>query len=545
MKRGLAFLFLALLLVALAPAGVWCAPEESPERPKLLFLPYIGVAQDYSGFIVNRGDASSLWRRECNVDLFQYGRHIIHLEFRDDTSLGVPQDRWDPNRLYYRMQTPGYRYDLGDHYLGVNVDHWCLNNYRTEKFHGNSTGRPQVSVYLLALEFMTKSMRLGMKDQGIDFDGPRAFEWLGRWHYRASLGKTFDNFPATLHLTWEAKLQARWDLFRYRRLVAYLEGGAEVWQGQGWLFFPYGEVGVRLHLGDRVYLIPYLSGGRRPELFEHPRRENLINIQGQKFLSGGLRLEAALSPRGAAGPPREDDWQFLPEIHGNAGYAWLMHSCCYGFTGGIELDLEVLRRGPWTLFLYNGFFVDTGRSDLTVVKGRYWLQYGLTYTREPFFGEAFVDHGMRLDGKNWNRISERSHNAGLRLGTQGMKPGYFNYGITFDESGFHWLNRLNAQVSAGHFFQNRDWQYLWNLSAQGRWDLCRYSMFVPYVAGEVTWLNGGGASPDAVNYAGEAGVRIHGYFDMNIYYRFQHQENGRYFRGPPDNRSLIGVKALF
>lgn len=387
-------------------------------------------------------------------------------------------------------------------------------------------------------------MLLGEKDRGLLYDPARDFEWLGRWHYRAGVGKVLSQDPESLELNWQMRAQLRLDLFRYRRLVPYLSAGTEVWQGPSWRFFPWGEAGVRLRLRENLGLIPFLSGGRRPELYQPGDDETVVHRQAKGYLYAGMRMEASLgAPDTARG--QEGEWQFLPEIHGKAGYYWVARSRYFGWGGDLEVALELLRRAPWTLFLYTGFHPDMKKSDLSIKKGRYWLQYGLTYSRTPLFAEAFLEHSKRLDGKSYAATPESAHLVGVRLGTQGMKPGYHNYGISFDKPGFHWLHMFHGQLSAGHYFQNQNWQYLWNVGAQGRWDLCRYYFVVPYLSGGIAWLNGGGSTKDGLDGFAEGGLRLHGKLDVTVFYRFQHQTMGRPLWGPADNRSLVGVQALF
>ena len=526
------------------PATLAAAGQEEPrlERQTLQMLPWVGMSLEYGGFIKNQGVSSSLFRRQVELDLVQYGPHIIFLTFDETTSIGVPGNAWDPNRVDYRMYVPGYRYELRDHYLGLYFDHRCLNNYQTTRYQGNLTGRVPVSIYLFSLEFLTKSMRLGMKDYGLTFDRAKPFQFLWRLNYRASVGKLLSQDPNSLGLAWGLRGQVRLDVCRLGPLVPYLEGGTEVWQGPSWRFFPWGEAGVRYHLGPGLDLIPYLQGGRRAEVSRLPESPQMIRQGAQGFLQGGMRLEAALD----APPGSQEGWGILPEIHGNATFNWVMYSKYFGWWEGIELDLEVLRRKPWTIFFYSDLKLDPRKSDLALLKARYRLQYGLTYSPQgSCFAEGFVEHSRRLDAREFHQVSEGYNNVGLRLGTAGMKPGHTDDGIFFDGRTFEMLNLLRGQMSMGHFFRNRDWQYLWNLNATGRWDVCRISRLVPYVQGELTWLNGGGRTPEAVEYAGELGTRLHGKFDLAFYFRFQHQVNALYFRGPADNRSMVGVRGMF
>ena len=213
--------------------------------------------------------------------------------------------------------------------------------------------------------------------------------------------------------------------------------------------------------------------------------------------------------------------------------------------GNMELDFEAIRLAPWTLFLYSDMNFDSRKEDYKPDKINIWLQYGLTYNWKDYFIEGFVKDLQRLDGNIYRGTMERYNLAGLCLGTEGMKPGHYNQGISFSGPTFEWLNNWNAQGVAGHYFNNRDWQYLWNLNAQVRWDPLRWHFIVPYIQGEVNWMAGGGSTPNALEYATEPGLRLHGVLDLAIYYRYQYRKNVLFFGGPSEHESLVGVKALF
>jgi hypothetical protein len=115
--------------------------------------------------------------------------------------------------------------------------------------------------------------------------------------------------------------------------------------------------------------------------------------------------------------------------------------------------------------------LDTRKKNFHPDKVNYWLQYGLTYAWDRYFVEGYVKNNRRVDENIFRDTTERSNQAGLRAGTKGMKPGHYNDGISFEgPSTFTWLNNWNAQTSVGDYFNNRDWQYLWDLAARVRWD---------------------------------------------------------------------------
>ena len=505
-------------------------------------FPRVGVSLEYGGFLEHEGPYTSMLRRRLEIDALQYGPLIIYVELDEENSFGTPADRWDPNRLRYRLHIGGVRYDLGNYYAGLYYQHWCHNAYLTEKFPSRFD-RSDMSIYILTLEFLSKSMRLGMKDRGIVFDPSRPFELLLRLHYAAQVGKVMDQTQGYA-LDWVLRGQVRLDLFRYRRMVPYLEGGGELWLGPTARLSPWLEWGARFHLRDKLDLTPFFKWGREQEVFFESGRAHFKRV-AQASLFGGMRLEYLIDHRDFT-PQGGEGLQFLPEIHGKAGYMKYLKSQFFGWGANIDLDLEVLRWQSWTLFLYSFSSLDTKKGGFGPDKVNLHLQYGLTYTWQPFFIEGFLANAQRLDVVTFSGLSERSNLAGLRVGTTSMKPGHYNDGISFTgPQAFQWLNKLNGAASVGHFFQNRDWQYLWNLTAQARWDICRWYFMVPYVQGEVSWMAGGGRTGDATDYAGEAGIRFHGVLDWNPYFRLQHRENARVFRGSPDDQSMVGIRALF
>lgn len=546
-KQGRLLLVLSCVLFYLfiGGAGKQTRGQDRKEKESITgwqILPRLGVSLEYGGFAHHDDVFTSMLRRRIELDVLQYRRFILYLEFDEETTFGTPSDDWEFNRLRHRINLIGMRYDLGEYYLGLLYHHQCNNPIYTHGFT-SIIDRARANLYLVGLEFLTKTMRLGMKDRGINFDSPNNFEYLGRWHGAASINKVM--VEENIDLDGTLKAQVRYDICRYRRLVPYVEVGGELLAGPVWRLSPTVEVGTRFHIYQMDFT-PFLKWGRNQEsitVASHPLETRYV---AQDYIYGGARLEFLLDENSRALGQGRGKLQLFPEVHGMAGYGLHLRSQYFKGLGNLELDFEALRWEPWTLFVYTDLNLDSRKQDFKPDKVVYNLQYGLTYTCGRYFVEGLVEHKKRLDASKYTDVSERAHLAGLRFGTQGMKPGHYNDGISFNgPDKFLWLNNWNAQVKMGHFFQNRDWQYLWNLTPQIRWDVCRWYFMVPYLQGDLNWLSGGGRTEDALEYAMESGVRFHGVFDLALYYRFQHRENVRYFRGPAENQSLFGIKALF
>lgn len=532
---------MGVLLICMAGKGEGAQESGGKDIPEgFQLLPRIGISTEYGGFIVNQDNYTSVLRRRLEVDVFQYRRHIFYIDFDERTFFGTPGNAGEFNLMKYGVTLAGYRYDFGDFYLGLFVHHQCNNPIHTKDYH-TLVDRERANTYMAGLEFLTKNMRIGMKDRGINFDSPDAFEFLGRFAGGLWLSKVFTR--ENIILNWDFKGQLRYDILRYRRLVPYVEVGGELLVGNIARIAPSAEVGVRYHL-SKVDITPFFRWSRDQEAITI-ESDRPAYIAKNSLVAGG-RLEVLLDSETFGPTPNGEGLQLFPEIHGNADYALFLDNPNFKGHGNLELDFEALRWKPWTLFLYTDMNFDTRKEDFKPDKVNYWLQYGLTYALDRYFVEGYVKNHRRVDGNTFRGTTERSNQAGLRAGTKGMKPGHYNDGISFAGPGtFEWLNNWNAQASVGHYFNNRDWQYLWDLAARVRWDPFRWHFVVPYIQGDVNWLSGGGSTGDATEYAVEPGLRFHGILDLAVYYRFQHRQNVLFFKGPSENQNMVGVRVLF
>jgi hypothetical protein len=505
-------------------------------------LPRVGAAIEYGGFIVQQENYTSLLRRRLEIDFLQYRRHIFYLNFDERTYFGTPFDKWDFNLMKYDVILGGYRYDFGNWYLGLFIHHQCNNPIHPKNYNG-LIDRERANIYDVGLEFLTKTMRLGMKDRGINFDSPDTFEFLGR--FAGGLSGSWVAYKQNIKLDWLAKGQLRFDILRFYSLVPYVEVTGDLAAGPVTRLAPTVEVGMRYHLRN-MDITPFFKWGRDQEALTVGLKPELHSFVAKNALLGGARLEALLDAKTFPGSSVTGGLQFFSEIHGMADYGLHLGNSYFNGHGNIELDLEALRWAQWTLFFYTDMNFESRKEDFKPDKINYWMQYGLTYAWKEYFVEGFVKNAQRLDGNFFRGTMERSNLTGLRAGTKTMKPGHYNDGISFTTPPtFQWLNKWNAQGLVGHYFNNRDWQYLWNVNGQVRWDLLRWYFIVPYIQGEVNWMSGGGSTPDALEYAAEPGLRFHGVLDLVVYYRYQYRKNVLYFKGPSEAESLVGVKVLF
>lgn len=274
---GVGVMFLCLMIVCFAAAPLAEAKDDGRDDipDGLRLLPRIGLSLEYGGFVVHQDNFTSQLRRRLEIDLLQYRRHIFYLEFDEKTFFGTPDNKWQFNLFKYDATLAGYRYDFGNFYLGAFLHHQCNNLILTQTYN-TSIDRERANLYSAGLEFLTKTLRLGMKDRGINFDSPETFEFLGRLAGGFWASKAF--VKDRINLDWLIKGQARWDICRYRKAVPYVEVTGEVLAGPETRCIPSVELGARLHLA-RFDLTPFFKWTRDQEpliLQSQPEKVSLL-----------------------------------------------------------------------------------------------------------------------------------------------------------------------------------------------------------------------------------------------------------------------------
>lgn len=509
-----------------------------------MLLPRVAVGIEYGGFLVQGEDYSSLFRYQYLIDLLEYNRHLIYTEIDGEISFGIPQEPLAFNRIRHHLAIFGYRYDLGNSYLGLRLYHRCHSPFREREQLNYSLRRTQANTYSLGLEFINKAMLVGQTDRGITFDRAKSLEFLGRWHVALHLNRIF--YRDYNDLNWLCEGRVRLDVLRYWLFIPYLEAGGEILgRRDRWNLIPMVEGGVRFH-GDRVEIIPFLRWGRTEEWLRQNDALESTKFVSHSYLLGGGRLEFLFDKEHPPLPPAADKMQFFREVHGQAGYGLYPSSRYHRGFGNVELDIDLIGWKSLVLYTNLGMDCDTTRIDLSLDILRLWLEYGIRYSRSELFLECFVSHARRMEMAEFRGLRESANQVGGRVGSRGMLLGHYDDGITFGgPDRFEWLNKFNAQLSLAYNFDTHEWPFTWDLAAKARWDVLRWKFVVPYFQGGVGWLAPGWNGKDALGYYIEQGLRLHGVLDLTMFYRFQHRETIWSFRGPRGNFSSIGIRVLF
>lgn len=529
-------------IVFLCPPSqeAWAQEPEADDFLPGVIMPRVGMGIEYGGFLVRGEDYSSAFRYQLLLDLWQYKRHLLYMDFDGETSFGVPGESLAFNRLRHQIAILGYRYDLGDYYGGFRFYHRCYNPFRERGRLESDYDRTVADVFYVGLEFIDKAMLVGQKDRGINFED-RLFEFLGRWHVALSLNRVMSEENSDQD--WLGTGRVRLDILRYCNLIPYLEAGGEVLGMRKWAVTPVVEGGVRFH-GTNLDFIPFIQWGHTQEW---PRQVfGQVYLASHSYLFGGGRMEFLLDKETQSPGVTVGNLQLFPEVHGLAEYSLFLGSHYHLGFGSVQLHFDLLRWQALTLFVNPGFTMDSHQTNFGPDKLWYQLDYGLRYSSQGYFLEGFVLDERRIDAFTFRDLNETAQRAGGRIGTRGMLLGHYDEGISFKgPQMFQWLNQWNAEASLSHSFATQDWPYLWNTAAQARWDVLRWHFMVPYVHSGLEWRSANQGAKDAFEYFVEPGVRCKGVLDLALFYLFQHQESIRSSRGPSENQNLIGIRTLF
>jgi hypothetical protein len=551
-RKSSGYLLVTVLLLAMALAGTNRAyaveeTEAEPDsKPHLFLVPRVRVGLEYGGLVVRRGDFSSAFRYDYLIDLLQYGRHIIFTDISGEIDWGTPGLGLAFNRIRHNIAIVGYRYDLGNYYVGLQYYHRCYNPFQgAGRLALSLHNRTIATTYYAGLELVDKAMLVAQEDRGIVFDPAKPFEFLGRFHFALNLNRA--TARQYTELSWLFIGRTRLDLLRFHNLVPYVEADGEL-LGQGpWNFVPRVETGVRFHW-PTVEFTPFVQWGHTEEWLRIVYGRRAIHFESRSYLYTGGRLEFLLDRETIArrADLADQPWQFFPAVHGQGEYGLYASSRYNRGAGGLNLNLDLIRWQHLSLFSNLTMHMDTAPTALNPDKVLLAVDYGLRYDWPKIFLEAFGRSVARLDSDRLHDGGDSPNQAGGRIGTQGMRLGHYDDGIDFKTpEKFQWLNKFNAQVSLGHYFNSINWPATWNVAAQARWDILRWLFMIPYVQGGLEFIDAHRHSTDVLEYFVEPGLRLHGVMDMAFFYRFQHRETIHTFRGPTEGQNFVGVRVLF
>lgn len=311
--------------------------NENKRNFSIRFLTDVNAAIEAAG--VYGGDYNARITRKVQFDALRIKRWFLHFGYREE-NLFDPS----PSQLNHELEYLGIGYEMAYGRIKLFWDHTCYNPSR--KLPGEK--RNDIHWNELGIGFETIGMRLGHKNDGIEFDS--GFEWLNSINWRASLSKIWQRTKNEYE--WMLKLGGRDDVFRIGNHVFYIQLEVNsTYDDRGIKLNPCVEIGDRICLNENISLIPFVS-------YEHFHDWYRIG-EGEEFFFAGLGLEMGL------GHEKSDDLSnreklgisWTPRIHINGGYASLVANEDYGYSSDVHFDLDLLKLGQnktFSLITYAG-----------------------------------------------------------------------------------------------------------------------------------------------------------------------------------------------
>ena len=273
---------------------------------------------EFGGFPVRGEDFSSAFRYQILLDVLQYQRHLLYMDFDGETSLGIPNDRLAFNRLSHKIAILGYRYDLGDYYGGLRFYHRCYNPLRERGRLETDYDRTVADVFYLGAEFIDKAMLVGQKDRGLNFED-RLFEFLGKWHVAASLNRVISK--ENTDQNWLFTGQVRFDILRYCNLIPYLEAGGDLLVLRRLRGIPVVEGGVRFHGAKLISFLSSSGAAPRSGLVSLPDK-NIWCLTATSSAAGAWNFFWMGSPAPPIFPERSCNYCRKYMVWQSTPYSW-------------------------------------------------------------------------------------------------------------------------------------------------------------------------------------------------------------------------------
>ncbi len=512
---------LLLISLLLFPFPIWAKEGEK----KVEFIPRANMALEMGRYFHNWPGYAWRFRRRVNIDLFKFGNKVLFFEYEDESILGsnrVSED--DPHKTCHELTYLGLRQEWEKSSLSFFYTHICHN------WVDRTTSKSRLWD-VVGARWETKGMRLGYKNEGIDFDSQKEFEFLNKFNGMASLSAVTTSGNGRYYAISEGGI--RYDILRYRNGIPYLLTNLSATFDSNLKPNLTVESGVRFHLKN-FDLTPFIEYGHQYDL------ERWEGSVANLFFTG-LRLEThgdELVPTFRRNSP------FLPELHVGGHYAKILGSDEFGWDSDVAFNLDLYRRDRLTAFLNTGLAINTSTKNQKPYYLGYSLEPGLAIDFDKNVLDLFFRHWSRHDGKAHDGITEGYKLIGTRFQSRGMKLGYANEGIDFDsERNFEFLKKVDWKVSAGGYANTANYDYDWEAEAGARWDILRHKRKIPYLLANLRLLQGPNTDGD---YTMEAGVRFCGKKgDASLFTQYRYRENASRFGGYEAKQTIMGVRFEF
>lgn len=514
--------FLMLLFLASSVCAEEGRKKELVAGKKTGFIPRVDMALEGGRYFDNWPGYAWRARRRIHIDIFKSENRVIFMEYEDESILGS-QTANDDNlqKVRHEIAYLGLRQEWEKHSLSYFYRHVCHNRI------DRTTGKFMLWDVIEA-RWETKGMRLGYKNEGINFDSREEFELLNKFNGMAGIGAVTTHEHSRYLAVGEGGI--RYDILRYRNQVPYLLGKIYTTVDPHWRPSLTLESGIRVHL-ENFDLTPFIEYEHQ---YDAVRRSGNVG----NFLFTGLRLETHPDELVSA---FKRTYLFLPALHAGGYYAKILGSDGFGYDSGLAFNLDLYQRNKFTTFLNTDLDLNTSNENMKPNFISYTLEPGMAINFNKNILDFFFRRWSRHNGNIYDGITEGYKLVGSRLQSPGMKVGSRNEGINFDSGkDFEFLKKVGWQISAGGYVHTANYDYDWEAGAKARWDILRHKRRVPYLLAGLSLLQGPNTDGD---YSIEAGMRFCGKErgNANLFTQYRYRENASRFGGYDAKQIILGL----
>jgi hypothetical protein len=465
----------------------------------------VNIAIEAAG--VSGGDYSASITREVQFDALRIMNWFLHFGYRE-LSLLDPS----PSQIDHELEYLGIGYETAHGRIKLFWDHTCNNPSRKlpqEK-------RNDIHWNELGIGYETTGMRLGHKNDGIEFDS--GFGWLNNINWRASLSKIWQR--SENEYEWILKFGLRNDVFKWFNQVFYIQLEVDsTYDERGIRLNPFVEIGDRIRLNENISLIPFVSYGHFHDWYSLG--------EGEDFFLAGLGLEMGLGhekPDNFSNPDKlRMSW--TPRIHINGGYASIVSHEDYGYSSDVNFDLDILRLGQNKTFSLNSCVgILTLPDDLN-----------------PYLVVYEIGPSLEIDLDIFDMRIFHSYSSLYGLTDTGVIRDYHLLGSELKNNyPFHWNLNWNWNVQIGGYPSTKDFDFWSDLRGSLGLNF-RIKKITPYIHCSGHYLLGRGS---VFGYAIESGGKIPGKSgDLRLYVSFQ--DDFDVFKFARGKQTLLGFTCEF
>ncbi len=461
------------------------------------FMP--GARISLAPAFTRNSESYSTLSRYISVDAFRFDTIVFSFSTHEDLEFGRRADQLALNSIFYNMEYINIRDETDYGIWSFFIDHRCMNYVNIDTPDGY-----EIRWYGYGIRWESRGMLIGEKDRGQGLSLLHNGDYINL-SIAARKGIYSEYYP----YDYTADISLRFDYYFSAGVIPYITFGGE-------LFFPdrfsinrSAESGVRFTILDGD-IIPFVQYSYRSDMSSPSTSE-------RSFLYAGIKFEEALYESRDDMPginPQSEAVTMSPELHLQGSYSKYISDEYRNYRSDILFTLDLLRIKKNSLFwnssiLHSSPAVNGGLYPKYI---DYYNEAGISVLfRYGFSVEPLYRYTGYGEGNNIEAGGFTYHTAGLRMQTEGMRPGKVNSGISdrFTD-GFTLLLNTEWRITAGVIPENDSHVNAWFVEGALREDVFSYRSAVPYISINADIERGiiPGSKSIISEFSPEAGIRV-------------------------------------